>query len=560
MLLRQLYEGLWRRIVPFFRREVIIYRQEGELPRVPWPAGLTVQRLTTPDHPAVDSKEIRRGGVPWLGTINGEPCSIIWSKKGRNLQKWYIRLEPDDLVLYAATTFPRYRGRGIHSAARLFVLANEPHRTAYCDVAEWNTTAKKNIEKTGFVPIARKRKKKRNNSPVLSSSFDNKTLRVGYIAIDSPYRCSSWSGIPFHTLKELHNRFDDIHVIDTPLLDRLLRHTSGAAKYGVLPSRSRIVSFIFQKIIDRKIARIDPDVLISVGAAHKISRISSDAPLVHVTDALYPTIIAYYDKYKNLSAATKRLGFQLQKEVVQRSSAIILASEWAALSASECYPEACPRISIVPLGANLHPKSWEGPSNDLTGPPRLLFVGYDWERKGGDLALEAFKLIQARWPDAELHIVGCTPQKAAALQSVFLHGVLRIDREHERGLLEQLFHRSSFLFMPSKQEAYGIAYCEACSFGLPPVASRTGGVPMIIKDGVNGILLDESSCPADYASRIEECWSRPEMYREMQLAARRAYELRLNWNAWGEDVEAVLRHVGGARYIKTEESTSVRDD
>jgi glycosyltransferase involved in cell wall biosynthesis len=441
------------------------------------------------------------------------------------------------------------------------VLANEPHSTAYCDVAEWNTTAKKNIEKTGFVPVTkRRRKKKRSFSPMLRRPpSDYRALRVCYIAIDSPYRCSSWSGIPFHTLKELHSRFDDLHVIDTPIMDRLLRRTSAVTKYGMLPNRSRLVTSIFQILINRSIARIAPDVVISVGAAHKISEITSDVPLVHVTDALYPTIIQYYDKYKRLSKSSVRLGLRLQEAVVKKTSAIVLASEWAANSASEFYPEARQRISIVPLGANLHPKSWVGPSNDLSGPIRLLFVGYDWERKGGGIVLETFNLLQTRWPDAELHIVGCTPEKAAALQGVFLHGLLKTDHEHERRVLEQLFQRSSFFFMPSKQEAYGIAYCEACSFGLPPVASETGGVPTIIKDGVNGILLNNSNSPADYASRIEECWSRAEMYRAMQLAARRAFELRLNWNAWGEDIEATLMRVVGADTFKPEGLTSARD-
>ena len=67
-----------------------------------------------------------------------------------------------------------------------------------------------------------------------------------------------------------------------------------------------------------------------------------------------------------------------------------------------------------------------------------------------------------------------------------LAGFFDKNTEEGRRGLRELYRAATFYFMPSRAEATAIVYCEANSFGVPCLASRTGGTPSLIEDGVNG--------------------------------------------------------------------------
>jgi len=121
------------------------------------------------------------------------------------------------------------------------------------------------------------------------------------------------------------------------------------------------------------------------------------------------------------------------------------------------------------------------------------------------------------------------------------HGFLRKAVPEEYARLTQLVASSDFLIVPTRFEAYGIVFCEAAAYGTPAVARRTGGVPTIIHDGITGILEPAESGASSYAARIQEVWSAPDRYREMRRQAFARSRSTLNWDAWGDRVETIIR-------------------
>jgi hypothetical protein len=75
-----------------------------------------------------------------------------WSIRGYFLKRWFVNLDPDDLVIYGAVTFNAFRGRGIHPATIRHIIETEATDDVdvYCDATEWNVVAQRNIEKSGF--------------------------------------------------------------------------------------------------------------------------------------------------------------------------------------------------------------------------------------------------------------------------------------------------------------------------------------------------------------------------------------------------------------------------
>ena len=144
--------------------------------------------------------------------------------------------------------------------------------------------------------------------------------------------------------------------------------------------------------------------------------------------------------------------------------------------------------------------TYAGPNLDLSqipdrshipGPdaqPTVLFIGREFERKGGDLLLRAFTRVRAKIPKARLLVVG--PQ-ALTIQEpgVTNLGLLRKDNPREWAQLIAAYRSADVFCFPTRYEPFGIVILEAMLFGLPCVATRTGAIPEMIQEGETGYLV-----------------------------------------------------------------------
>jgi len=129
-------------------------------------------------------------------------------------------------------------------------------------------------------------------------------------------------------------------------------------------------------------------------------------------------------------------------------------------------------------------------------PHRLLFVGGIEERKGLEVLIRALETIKKVIPEVELHIVGGIRkivyyQKMLSLiKSLDLEQNIRfLGSLPEKELLREYSEAAVFV-LPSFEESQGIVILEAMATGTPVVATRAGGIPDMISDGVNGLLAD----------------------------------------------------------------------
>lgn len=364
-------------------------------------------------------------------------------------------------------------------------------------------------------------------------------IRAVVFAQGNPRSSSSWSGIPAAICAQLEKRGFDILVVGTPLMDKIFWAGAKLPWLGLFPNRERALVYAHQKTVSRTLLKLRPDVLVSIGAPHKIVGLARDWPSAHVTDMMFAQVAEQYPKYMRLNGRAVRIGNRMQQELLDRATLVSVASQWAREEAMRSYRFNKDNVIVAPFGANLTDVPEPGYAV-LPGPLRFLFVGADWQRKGGRTALEIFKKIRATIADAEFHIAGCAPQEASSVPGVTVHGFLSKGNPAQRGRLLRLFNQASFFLMPSRQEAYGIVYCEASAFGVPPIAAKVGGVGEIIENGVNGLLLPADADPEAYAAAVLTVWRDPSRYEKMRRAARMAYETKLNWDVWGETFEREL--------------------
>jgi glycosyltransferase involved in cell wall biosynthesis len=284
----------------------------------------------------------------------------------------------------------------------------------------------------------------------------------------------------------------------------------------------------------RDLAGIDA-VLITFPA--DLAYLETDHPVLVVHDATWVQLLDYYPRFmRNETAAeTIRDGMELDKRALQRCDHVVYSSQWAADSAVRDYGVPPDKVSVAPLGASIVNE----PTRDdlarylsLRGqePMKLLFVGKEWHRKGGDFAMEVGSEIEAMGIPVELHVVGCNPDEELA-RFVRQHGLLRKDVPREAEELRALYESCDYFILPTRAEAFGIVFAEAAAFGLPVMAMETGGVKDAVR-GEWGITLPPESSPTAYAQWAVERYRNRVEYERLSWLARRSFEEELNWAAF----------------------------
>jgi glycogen(starch) synthase len=138
------------------------------------------------------------------------------------------------------------------------------------------------------------------------------------------------------------------------------------------------------------------------------------------------------------------------------------------------------------------------PVEPLPWPPRLLAFGRLVFDKGFDLAIEAFAQIAAEFPEATLTVAGNGIEAAALCQ--LADKAQLTHRIHFTGWVEPdripaLINQHTLILVPSRwQEPFGLVALQSAQMGRPVIASRRGGLPEIVQDGVTGCLFENENC------------------------------------------------------------------
>ncbi|WIB64142.1 glycosyltransferase family 4 protein [Curtobacterium sp. MCBD17_040] len=111
----------------------------------------------------------------------------------------------------------------------------------------------------------------------------------------------------------------------------------------------------------------------------------------------------------------------------------------------------------------------------------ILFVGVDFERKGGYELLQAFRTVRDAIPTARLIIAGCEPRREE--EGVEWTG--HVSRES----IDRLYTQADVFCLPSLFEPFGLVVTEAMAHGLPCVVSNVGALPDLVQDDITGLVV-----------------------------------------------------------------------
>ena len=147
------------------------------------------------------------------------------------------------------------------------------------------------------------------------------------------------------------------------------------------------------------------------------------------------------------------------------------------------------KVRVIPNAITVTKQVQSGEVRDVD----VVFVGRLVDEKGIDTLLKAICILRDNVPTIRVHIVGAGPIQPLLSQLVSDLNLLNhvvFTGPLDQVAVRQELKRSKILVLPSRRESFGLVILEAANSGCAVVAARTGGIPSIIDDGINGMLFD----------------------------------------------------------------------
>jgi len=358
--------------------------------------------------------------------------------------------------------------------------------------------------------------------------------------VESPDK--AFSGSAHNMLMHFRELGHPVSTINTKLPDRTRAwvaarsyaydrgHWRARFRYGEVSARakSRLAEHGFSALQQR------PDVVLQIGAGFNPPGMDRTPYALYCDWNFALSIKNHSNRYSAIHQMpedeAKRINAR-EADIYRGAAAIFTISERLRHSFIEDYRLPSDRVVAVNAGPNIAMSRLVAPDRaDRRGhPPTILFVGKEFERKGGDVLLKAFARVRERIAHARLIIAGPSelPDRPEGVE--FL-GLLRKGNSAEFERLLEAYRQADVFCLPSRQEPLGLVVVEAMFFSLPCVTTDIWAMPEMVVDGMTGFTVPPDS-PDLLVDRLCRILENPWLARTMGAAGRTRAEERYTWTA-----------------------------
>ncbi len=380
-------------------------------------------------------------------------------------------------------------------------------------------------------------------------------MRIAFVDIYDANSVRTWSGTPYHMYRGLVDSGEPIEPI-FPLPRRF--PVSTIAKKVFFKARAKTYLVDHEPVmlrryaaeVSRRLSGSRASVILSRSSI-PVSFLDTDKPFAFWTDATFAGMVGFYDEYSRLSPSSVKNGHRYERAALERCAVAFYSNDWAARTAIENYGVSPEKVAVIPYGANVdhsltHADILEAVKARPTDCVNLIFVGVDWHRKGGSVAVEAVNQLNASGVKAKLTIIGPKiPEGTILPESVEYIPFLDKSVPEQRRCFEEKLLQSHFMILPTRAECAAEVFSEAFSYGVPAVAPDVGGVSTLVSER-SGVLLPANAAADDYANAVVALSEKPSDYSALALSAFEEYQRRLNWTVATKAIISRLREVRDA--------------
>ena len=317
-------------------------------------------------------------------------------------------------------------------------------------------------------------------------------MRLGFACEWSRSPEKTWSGTPWGARTALGRQTQVVDLgLEYTAARKLWRYAYARRRRGRWMSVyqwSRRSDRTIQRKLQNSLRHNPVDAVIEVADLAPL-----DAPFYVYQDLSFDVLMQHYDTvegvpgFDGIDRSTIERRRERQREIYDSAAGIFAMSDWFAEELVEHSGIPREKVHVVYAGLNsVEAGDHAEPEVESQDSDRLLFVGRDFFRKGGEQVVAALaRLRREHSPGLRLTVVGpeSWPLAGEIPEGVdFLGGrstaeVARLYREHD------------LFVMPSRFEAFGIVIREALANGLPVIGRSAFAMPEVIIPGKNGALV-----------------------------------------------------------------------
>jgi glycosyltransferase involved in cell wall biosynthesis len=362
-------------------------------------------------------------------------------------------------------------------------------------------------------------------------------LRLIGITIGDPDSVSTYSGVPWHLFQELADSGHLVGRMDANLIHAIdlcrgvvdWRRTWAAKR----PRRNAFWRYLPKNIerLSQRVRRIenslpDHNAVIQFGVTglpHPDKFLVAHVEM-SVETAAGSTFFRKSYGFESKDAEILRQAIEGEEMFLRACDLVWTNSSWTAGALSRrgvpadklwAHPPAC----CLP-DPGTQDRNWEG--------LEILFVGKDWERKGGPLLVEAFRIVRQRFPKARLTVAGCSPR--IHQDGVRILGFLDKQNPKDARLLHRCFQEATLFCMPTHWDTTGVVYMEAALYGLPVVMLKGQAREEIFPNDM-AVHVDSASSQ-DLGDILIELAENPTQMQGMGSLGRQRIREQYTWPAF----------------------------
>jgi glycosyltransferase involved in cell wall biosynthesis len=376
-------------------------------------------------------------------------------------------------------------------------------------------------------------------------------MKIAYLTNYDSNDIHKWSGLSYYIRHSLAKSGVEILPIncDVPLSlwykikSKIINNVSNRkSQFELYHTYLKLIAAKAEKELQGK----SFDLIFSPGSL-PLAYLNTDKPMAFWTDATFDNMVNFYPYWTNLTEHCFNEGNKAENLAISKASLIFYTSDWASESAIYKYGANRGKVKTISFGANLDTISSEEDIHDFISMRfqkktiELLFIGVNWESKGGERALETVIKLREKGYEANLIVVGCNiPKRHKSKEFLKCYGFISKKSKKGAQLLHDVFKSASFFILPTSFDCVPVVFAEACSYGLPIISTNVGGCCSIVRNGYNGYCLDRDFFTDTAAARIIYLSNSKSIYEKFSLNAYNLYLQELNWDLAGKRVVTAL--------------------
>jgi glycosyltransferase involved in cell wall biosynthesis len=223
------------------------------------------------------------------------------------------------------------------------------------------------------------------------------------------------------------------------------------------------------------------------------------------------------------------------KRLISRAAAVVVCSNDLGHRLERIFGEDI-KYHVIYNGIDIPRFTKDRYRNSPQTARKILSVGKFLENKGHDVIINAFASISNDYTDVELILVGASGDALAPLKNLCVKKMIQhrvsfyLDIEHTK--VDDFYRDAVVFILASKSEAFPIVLLEAGAFSLPVIATQVGGVPELLTEGINGLLVPPDE-PLALAAKIRSILDHPDASREMGANLFQHVESMFTWSKSG---------------------------